>query len=63
LSKDLLEINIETQTIDEIVLYIKNNLLENLPLFYQSSYSDVNIHSFNIYEFFFGKSEEIKKKY
>ncbi len=53
---------IETQSIDEVLLCIKNKLLKNLPLCYRSSYSDINIHSFNIYEFFFGKSEEIEKK-
>ena len=54
--------DIESQTIDEILLYIKNKLLNNRPLYYKSSYSDIDIHSCDIYEFFFGKSEELEKR-
>ena len=53
---------IESQTIDEILLYIKNKLLKNRSLYYKSFCSDVNINSFDIYKFFFGNSEELEKK-
>lgn len=51
-----------TKSPEEIIFYIKGKLLKNLPQYYISFYSDINIHALNIYEFFFGETEEIQKK-
>jgi hypothetical protein len=60
-TKKLIQTNelltIQNQSFNEIILYIKNKVLQSI-----SSYSAIEINTLDIYEFFFGESEESKKK-
>ena len=49
---------IQNQSLDEIRLYIKNKLLEGIII-----YDIIEMDALNIYELFFGESEESKKKH
>ena len=61
-TKKLIQTNellaIQNQSFDEIILYIKNKLLQSI-----SSYPAIEMNTLDIYEFFFGESEESKKKH
>jgi hypothetical protein len=49
--------NIQNQSLDQIELYIKNKLLENI-----NTYNSITTDSLQIYEFFFGESEISRTK-
>ena len=49
--------NIQNQSLDQIQLYIQNKLLENI-----NTYNSITTDSLQIYEFFFGESEDSRNK-
>ena len=49
--------NIQNQSLDQIQLYIQNKLLENI-----NTYNSIMTDSLQIYEFFFGESEDSRNK-
>jgi hypothetical protein len=49
--------NIQNQLIDQVELYIKNKILENI-----NTYNSITTDSLQIYEFFFGESEGSRNK-
>ena len=49
--------NIQDQLLDQIQLYIQNKLLENI-----NTYNSIMTDSLQIYEFFFGESEDSRNK-